>query len=53
MSEPRISWEENIEHDRFQCRVTVPRSWLMERSLWKRRLRLWWWLTRLALTLPR
>lgn len=53
MSEPRISWENDIDYEHFQCRVVVPYNWLMEASAFKRRLRLWWWLTRLAWTLPK
>ena len=53
MTEPIIQWDRNLEHDALYCRVIMPRNWLMESSSFKRRLRLWWWLTRLAWSLPK
>ena len=51
--QPLISWGESFETGNLFCSVSVPRSWLIENSHWKRRLQLWWWLTRLAWSLPK
>lgn len=51
MNAPRIVWEEDFDHG-FYCKVLVPRTWLMERSRFKRQLQMWLWLTRLVWTLP-
>ena len=51
--EPRISWQHNEEKDNMVCSIVVPRGWLMELSLFKRRFTLWWWLTKLSWTLPK
>jgi len=53
MTEPTIQWDHWTERDAFCCRVIVPRNWLMELSQFKRKLRLWWWLTKLAWSLPK
>ena len=53
MDEQKIQWDRNIEHDAFVCRVIVPCSWLIVESNFKVKLRLWWWLTRLAWSLPK
>lgn len=51
--EPRIDWIEDFDKAAFYCRVHVPRHWLMEASHFKRRLQLWWWLTKLSWSLPK
>lgn len=52
-AKPLIQWEEDFDTNSFFCKVCVPRSWLMEASEFKRRLKLWWWLTKLSWTLPK
>ena len=52
MSAPRIWWDEDYDENAFYCKVRVPHSWLMEASQFKRRIVLWWWLTKLAWSLP-
>ncbi len=51
--EPLIQWAEDFDTQALYCKVSVPRSWLMEASEFKRRLRLWWWLTKLSWSLPK
>ena len=53
MSGPVISWAEDFDTLDMKCQVRVPRGWLMESSQFKRRFRLWWWLTKLAWSLPK
>jgi hypothetical protein len=49
---PTIRWGEDFDKG-FYCKVMIPRAWLMEMSHLKRRMYLWWWLTKLVWTLPR
>ena len=51
--QPLISWGYSHESDNHFCSVCIPRAWLMETSHLKRRLQLWWWLTKLTWSLPR
>lgn len=52
MKAPTIMWDEDFDKG-FYCKVMIPRMWLMEASHFKRKLQLWWWLTRLVWTMPR
>lgn len=52
-SEPVISWEQDFDTLDMKCQVRVPTRWMMESSEFKRKLLLWWWLTRLAWRLPK
>jgi hypothetical protein len=53
MKTPTVQWGSDLETDIYYCRVIIPYRWLMEASHFKRRLQLWWWLTRLAWSLPK
>jgi len=50
---PLIQWDEDFATNRMVCRVFVPYSWMLEASHFRRKLQLWWWLTRLAWSIPK
>jgi len=53
LKKPSVAWVEDFNDYSFYCKVRVPRDWMMEASVFKQRLRLWWWLTKLAWSLPK
>jgi hypothetical protein len=53
MRTPIIKWENDFDNDIFVCKIGVPHGWLAEASHARRRLKLWWWLTKLAWSLPK
>lgn len=51
--QPEIRWGKSLADQTLRCQVRVPFSWMMESSHFKRKLQLWWWLTRLAWSIPK
>ena len=48
---PFIQWVQDPGGESY-VKLRIPRSWLAEKSLTKRKLQLWWWLTGLIWRLP-
>ena len=52
-AEPMISWDHDFDTNAFYAKLRIPQKWHMEVSHSKRRLQLWWWLTKLVWSMPK
>lgn len=43
-----IHWDNDFDRNGYTARLAIPHSWMMESSLFKRKIILWWWLTKLV-----
>ena len=50
--QPEVYWYQDFDTLAYCCAIQVPRSWCMESAAWRRKLLLWWWLTRLVWKMP-